>query len=498
MTYFKLKATGVAVALALSAQANAFVDPATAQVRLYLSGASAPTHMLREQVVQNLCDDAAAIDVFVDGVNQVPGPGGVILNHTTHWVVQCIGETGTPAAGQRLLVAKSDVGGSAQGVNPVALAVNRPFINTAACGAVAGINTVAGDSTTAYTYRACGTASMINQIPDMGVSDIEPDKFTGTLNDPATGDFLNPPASWQVEVGPGLLFGIVVSTSFRNELQQDQFGAGCVGSETAACMPDLPSWYVRSVFAGKLGNWNGEEILGGAPNVPGGFDGRVHICRRVQGSGTHAQHMVHFARTNCNRAATLAMPAGGGGVIPGQPLVFENSSSGNVDNCLNALETGAGAAASTPAVPAGRLSFGIGYQSLEKNVNRTLGYRFVKIDGVAPTLENAFNGDYSQVYFLSYNHRENDFRTGAARPALNGGEAAILEQLIDSGFDISGSVASQINAGFVHSFGASGFVVPVLPAAAPAAFNPANPVVPFARRNASNTGPDSCAPIYRR
>jgi hypothetical protein len=499
MTHFKLKASAAAVALALCSQANAFTDPATATVRLYLSGASAPTHMLREQVVQNLC--ASDIDVFVDQVNQAPGAGGTpVLNAGTYWTVQCIGGPG-PALNQRLLIAKTDVGGSAQGVNPVALGNSVGFLNTALCAGGPN-NAVAGDGTTAYRYRICGTANLHNQVPDMGISDIEPDKFTGALNDPLTGDFLNPPPNWQVETGPGLVFGVVVTTSFRNELQTDQIArgllpAGCLGQETEACMPDLPAWYVRSVFANRINNWNTEEVLGSVINVPAGFNTRVHICRRVQGSGTHAQHMIQFARTNCNRAATLPMPGQPGGTF-GAPFVFENSSSGNMDNCLSALESGAGTTAPTPDIAAGLRSFGIGYQSLEKNAGLTLGYRFVKIDGVAPTLENAWNGDYDQVYFLSYNHRENDFRAGAARPALLAGEAGILESLIDTGFDISPAVASQINSGFPHAFGEGAFLVSVAPGAAPAAFDPNNPAVPFGRRNSGGTAPDSCAPIYRR
>jgi hypothetical protein len=498
MTHFKLKASVVAVALALSAQANAFVDPSTATARLFISGASAPTHMLREQVVQNLC--SSDIDVFIDQVNQAPGAGGQpVLNHSTYWTVQCIGAGA--AAGQRLLIAKTDVGGSAQGVNPVALGNSVNFINTALC-AGAPVAAVAGNGTSNYNYRVCGAANLHGQIPDMGVSDIEPDKFTGQLNDPATGDFLNPPASWQVETGPGLVFGVVVTTSFRNELQTDQVAngllpGGCVGLETEACMPDLPSWYVSSLFANKINNWSNEEVNGAVPNVPAGFNARVHLCRRVQGSGTHAQHMIQYARTNCNKAQTLAMPGQPGGTF-GTPFVFENSSSGNVDNCLTALETGAGSTAPNPDVAAGLRSFAIGYQSLEKNAGLTLGYRFVKIDGVAPTLKNTFNGDYKQIYFLSYNHRENNFLAGTARPALLAGEATVLESIIDTGFDISPAVAAQINQGFNHQFGTGAFMVSVLPAAAPAAFDPNNPAIPFGRRNAGNTAPDSCAPLYRR
>jgi hypothetical protein len=117
---------------------------------------------------------------------------------------------------------------------------------------------------------------------------------------------------------------------------------------------------------------------------------------------------------------------------------------------------------------------------------------------VAPTVENAWNGDYGQVYFLSYNHRPLDFKANALRGGVvpAAAEATAIEWLADNAFDITGTVAGQINEGFEYSFGRSGFLVNVADAAAPAAYDPANPAVPFARIAGSGS-PDSCAPMYR-
>jgi hypothetical protein len=504
MSTIKISAVATAVALAVSSQAFAFTDPATAEVTLYMSGASAPTHMLREQVVQNLCSAGSPINVYIDEQVQAPNGNVQLLFHRELWTVQCTGRTGTDAAGKLLRIAKTDNGGSGQGVTPVANATVKNYLDTAACNAVAGIGATAGNGSTAYTYRVCGSASLLSQIPDMGVSDVEPTVFRGTL---ASGSDFVQPANWETEPGPGLVFGIVVTTEFRNHLQDNEITLGRIAAtcddsaenrELESCMPSLPSWYVRSVFTGRINNWSQEEIYGLAPNPAlSGNEARVNICRRTQGSGTHATQMIHFNRTNCNRTGTLGMLGQPGNVI-GSPFVYENTSAGNVDLCLQALNNGTTTTNTIPAIGTAKNAFAIGYQSLEKNADRSLPYRFVQIDDVTPSLQNVFNGDYDIVYFLSYNHRPNDFRTGGGRSGFTAGEEAIIEAVIDNGFDLSATVVAQLNTGFNHSFGTSGFVVPVAGSAAPAVFSVNDPRVPFNRLNTSNTAPDSCQPLYRR
>jgi hypothetical protein len=503
MSSIKISAIATAVALAVSSQAFAFTDPATSEVSLFISGASAPTHMLREQVVQNLCAAASPIDVYIDQAVQLP-TATQLLFHRELWTVQCVGATGTDAAGKLLRIAKTDNGGSGQGVTPVANATVKSYLETSACNAATAVPAVAGNATTAYTYRVCGSASLISQIPDMGVSDVEPTVFRGTL---ASGSDFVQPANWETEPGPGLVFGIVVTTDFRDHLQANEIATARIAAdcdddatnrELERCMPSLPSWYVRSVFTGKINNWSQEEIYGVAPNPAlSGNEARVNICRRTQGSGTHATQLTYFNRTNCNRTATLPMLSQPGGTF-GAPFVYENSSAGNVDLCLGALQNGTTTTATIPAINTAKSAFAIGYQSLEKNADRTLGYRFVKLDGVAPSLQNVFNGDYDVVYFLSYNHRPLDFKTGGGRSGFTAGEQALIEAVIDNGFDLSSTVVAQLNTGFNHSFGTSGFVVPVAGSAAPPVFNVNDPRVPFNRLNTTNTAPDSCAPLYRR
>ncbi|MBU2478663.1 MAG: hypothetical protein KKA36_06195, partial [Gammaproteobacteria bacterium] len=109
MRKLSLIATGISMAIAGSANAALTVN-----ANMFMSGASAPTNMLREHVVQNVCSQAAPINVYVDVVRTVPGGGNTalaepILEHTTHWVVSCTAAagTGTNLAGKTIAVYKS-------------------------------------------------------------------------------------------------------------------------------------------------------------------------------------------------------------------------------------------------------------------------------------------------------------------------------------------------------------------------------------------------------
>lgn len=524
MRKLSLVAAGVSMAIAGSAHAALTVN-----ANIFMSGASAPTNMLREHVVQNVCSQAAPINVYVDVVRTVPGAGNPalatpILEHTTHWVVECTAAagTGTNLAGKTIAVYKSDVGGSGNGTTPIPNEVPMQFMNadsTSAC-TLTTANQAHGNGGT-YNLYTCGTNDIVNQVADMGTSDIEPTKFTGTLA-PASGDFVDL-GNLTVKTGPGLVFGVAITKAFRNELQADQ--GLTVGAEDEANMPSLPQSYVSSITQGRVWRWSDEEVYGGTPNTPAAFAGTdgivgtaddvasssltqyVNICRRTQGSGTHAQHMIEYHRTNC-ASGTIVMPPGRLNPTGNLPIVWEGSSSGNLGTCLDRLDKGIGYSSVTPAMPAGRTSFGLGYQATEKNMGLQENWRYVKIDGKAPTLQNAFKGDYDQVYYLSFQLRTADapastgqatagngitYETGAIRSAA--ADAGAIADFFNNNLNITGNIVSIVNEGFVHSWGQGGFLQPST--SAPAVFALNNPLTPWARETAS-AAPDSCQPLTRK
>lgn len=524
MRKLSLVAAGVSMAIAGSANAALVVN-----ANMFMSGASAPSNMLREHVVQNVCSQAAPINVYVDVVRTIPGAGNPaaanpILEHTTHWVVSCTAAagTGTNLAGKTIAVYKSDAGGSGNGTTPIPNEVPMQFMNADNTNCALTTAGQAHNGGGSYNLYTCGTDDIVSQIPDMGTSDIEPGKFVGSLA-PSSGDFVDL-GNLNIKAGPGLVFGVAITKAFRDELQADQ--GLTVGAEDEANMPSLPQAYVSSITQGRVWRWSDEEVYGQALNLPtlfAGLDGvvgtggddvsansltpYVHICRRVQGSGTHAQHMIEYHRTNC-MSGSIPMPAGKVNPTGNLPVVFENSSSGNLGACLDRLDKGTGYASSNPAIPAGRASFGLGYQATEKNMGLQENWRYVKIDGHAPTLENAFNGDYDQVYYLSFQMRTADapvvagtatagngvvYETGAIRTTA--ADAGAIADFFNNNMNIAGNIVAAVNEGFVHSWGQAGFLQPST--TAPAAYNVNNPLTPWARETASAI-PDSCQPLTRK
>jgi len=509
----KLSLIAAGIAMTMAGTANANLD-SLVSVSIFFSGNSAPSNMLREHMVRDVCSQTNPINVYVDtattGLNAAALP---LLNHTTYWAVQCTADAtaGAGLAGQTMGIYKSD-GGSSQGATNVADATAVPFLDASptTC-ADTGINKAIqnGGGVTYHIYQ-CGNVTQ-NQIPDGGGSDVEPSKFVGQLA--GSSDFVDR-GNLNIQSGPGLIFGPAVTKALRNALQSAQ--GLTVGSETEANMPSLPRTYVRSLTEGKIQLWNSFPVYGSTLNVPATFAGAdgtlgtgddvtpagsnatlkgyVHLCRRTKGSGTHAEHMIHYHRANCMNGA-FAMP-GQPGLSGGAPAVFEGGSAGNLGLCLDHLDKGDGYTGVTPVMAAGRASFGIGYQGLEKNVDNSENWRYVKVDGYAPTLKNVFDGNYDQIYFSSFQNRTGqDYRVGPLRSNVSASEKTAIDAFFANDLQITGAIAADINAGLVYTWGASGYMIPST--AAPAAFSAANPLIRWAREDATGT-PNSCQPLTKK
>ncbi len=529
MRNLKLNATAAGIALALSGTANAVLPGV--QTEIFMSGASAPSNMLRENVVQNACvqgDAANPIEVYVDFIDQAPGGGNPaladpILEHRSFWAVKCKANGNMGAVASDVIAFyKTDVGGSGNGTTPILLTtVPLEFMDANATNCTLSVTGQkhGGTGANAGTYNLyeCLQDDLVFQTPDVGVSDIEASKFVGKLA-PTSGDFTDPNGYVEQKVGPGLIFGPIVTTGLRDELRDDQMAAvpsllpGCVlpgGAETVACMPSIPSAVVRSITVGKYNNWSDVSVYGQTVNVPSNFiaadpkAGNIHLCRRVQGSGTHAEYLIHYHRTNCyvDAQAILNQPGAGAAGLFGGPLVYENSSSGTLGSCLDALDTGGGltSAKITPDIAVGVQSFGFGYQSTEKNMGLAKNFRYVKVDGIAPTLANAVKGDYRQVYYSGFQRRIG--RSGAGDLYLLGAlrtdtvDPVKVQALFNSSINIDPAIVAGLNTAFVHGWGAAGFLVPVKDA--PTVYTSGDPRTSWTRETPTG-GADSCQPLYHK
>lgn len=480
-------------------------DPATvtAAYQVVIAGSSSSSAALRHVVIRNVCDAGAAIDVLIHG--------GV----TPHFNVAC------RVGGQDVLIRKND-GGSGAGVIAVDGKSALPFLNAGFANCAAGVGKTAG--TTAYTeYANCGNsaATLATLVPDFAVSDAEPSAFTGTLAPTGPG-FLNV-SPVTVQPIAALNLGLVATVDLYRALQAVRFPpsspcnpdpvggtdttrpdpvnphvriAGANGirdayedlltdsgepsnsanapaarhmrGDTQACMPILSRDEVRSLLARDL--TSGNNIWAG-PNAAdtltsrslgkdyAGAGGLINLCRRNNGSGVHAVTSMHFLSTNCG-SGSVNMPAGTCSNAALCPVNSSESANG-VEACLN--------------THAASNVWAIGYQSTEKNADLRANYRFIKIDGVAPTLAQTLdgnNGNFAELVAVRRSNVNDVVNAPGAAAAANGVWSTVVTQL-----------STATNVGNIDAlpivkqpFGPAGYAARGTPSFPPSATAPINPL----------------------
>jgi hypothetical protein len=129
----------------------------------------------------------------------------------------------------------------------------------------------------------------------------------------------------------------------------------------------------------------------------------VQICRRVEGSGTQATTNALVSGWPCDsdkgdNSLDIVNPRN----VASAQLVL-NSGSGDVDNCLHNFNGTANPNA-------------IGILSVEgRTTGKNRNWRFIKVDGVAPTLRNIHAGDY---WFWSQQSAQLRLSTLTPNPAI--------------------------------------------------------------------------------
>lgn len=402
-------------------------------------------------------------------------------------------------ANANVLIRKRSKGGSGFGVQPVAnaTAIDHLALNTTNCKVTA----------TADVYK-CGTG-VDPLVSDLGVSDVEPAMFVAP-NVPAGFSAITSTevGKLNIKTVAALSFGVPVTNALYAALQQAQGlnpnldGDGLFEgqSETAteaqilANMPSLTVDQVAALLKGSVVNWSdlyfgGSDLAtiasGAGMTVPS--NAQVTICRRVDGSGTQATANAMFlnvpcntfagfpaidntichaengaqnlAETDCTSGGAWARYADERGTDPSAPIVFENSGSGDVENCLSDLQG------------AGRWAMGL--QSLEKISTK---YSYVKINGVAPTLKETATGNYMDWTATTMQYRKTE---------PTGNKKRIMDQLrTDFG---KPAVLDALNDTFVSHFGPVGFLSTTVAATVP--FNANAPVMQVTR---GATGQATC------
>ncbi len=421
--------------------------PADADISLTWGGATASSLTAQEAAVSAVCASNADL-IYVTGgaFNDANDAQG------NDWVLFCITNStlvpGLPAGDHRVMVVKRDRGGSGVGVGPVQVVDAITTLNVPAGGAEPAIPPPGCVQNTPGVENApiipapgggnvplfeCPATYNIDRNMEMGTSDIEPDKFTG-INTPVVDGISRPflPGAANgfdalFDTVPGLnplaalVFNTPVTLQLRNRLQTVQFEAGSaefdrcnpgganygdqvplpVGNlavrphtwaEDEACMPSLTQSEIASIMTGRIVNWNQLRIDNGAAQA-GNITGAIQICRRTPGSGSQATLNALWMHYPCDQDSDGSVNV----VLPRAPSaacaapfaagqVYDCSGSSDVDTCLHTLDGTANPLA-------------IGILSVEgRNVvtapGTTRNWRYIKINGVAPTLRNVHAADY--------------------------------------------------------------------------------------------------------
>jgi ABC-type phosphate transport system substrate-binding protein len=428
------QAVGLAL-LASSGAALAYVPTSNtdADVVVYWGGATASTLSAQELAVAAVCDtDPHLLYVKATSGTPIDRPGN-------DWAVACKApaaavspKTGLPA-GTRILLIKRDRGGSGVGVGPVQTKgtdtnsglLDFLTVTPAVCGiaVTAGVNgapEIANPDGGSVPVIGCAATYTTNAYAEIGTSDIEPNKFFG-INTPNIGTVSAPvlvpyrtkaDRQFQEQASlAALTFNTPVSLSLYRLLQAEQFaGTVCdpdnnafndltaaagdrtdtTNAESEACMPSLTRQEIASLFTGRIVQWQALLEADGTTLDNIGTDPAltglpVQICRRVEGSGSQATINALVMNWPCDANRTdLSLDIVNPRTAPASTATLVlNSGSGDVDNCLNNFD----ASTTNP--------YAIGLLSVEgRNNNNLRNWRYIKIDGIAPTLRNIHAGDY--------------------------------------------------------------------------------------------------------
>ena len=424
----KIKQIATAIsAVLLSGSVFALPPTTVPNITIYMSGASAQDKAIG-MLFKNLCTNVDPIkgpQLDANG-NRIPydlsvykdasaKPGKAFTSFfCTIDSADVVGgfhdASGNVLASRKVLFNKRSRGGSGMGVNPVidGVAIDAMNINNNNCTKTAP-DTFYQCNVTPLDGSGVPTGNLIKVVSDAGVSDVNPEMFVGA-NVPAGNSPVNAGIVSQkmvVKSAAAAVFGIPVTVTLRNALQLAEITAGqlaatCVDatglhSETEACMPNLNAHQVASLATSRIKNWSAFKVnvngvstaLTSVPGITLPASTKVTFCRRVNGSGTQAQMNANFLHYPCTTNA-LAPAAAPGNPFTG-PVVVENEGSGDLSLCLDDFNNGTNNTGQNVGLVK---AWAFGLQSTEKNGNLADDYRFVKIDGVAPTIQNAASGKY--------------------------------------------------------------------------------------------------------
>jgi len=337
-----------------------------------------------------------------------------------------------------------------------------------------------GGSTVTTTAVANNTSLV---APDAGFLDVEPSLFVGVPAGTVTGattDLSKVTVSSLYQV----VFGVPVTTVAYRALQSAE---GLTQDDSEANMPTLNKGQIASLLTGQVANWSALGVTLANDSVA--------VAARPQSSGTRAMTDAYFTGLICGNTGATALaviangldsntPYTGGGVTAPcggtdqYPLVSSGTDMRACFTAANSANIGMIGMLTTED------AFRIGTGSPE------IGYRFIKINGKAPTLYNVAEGSYdyfAEAAFAKYKNLTGDKNVFANYIATNMGKPSEIAALVTD-FATQGTVtwAQSPNATGLIAISAKGTVPTAAFTASTILSNPVNPYTRSASGSTSN------------
>jgi hypothetical protein len=302
-----------------------------------------------------------------------------------------------------------------------------------------------------------------------------------TFAEPTSGQVLN---TLMVRNSGGIIQNVPVSLGLRNalqdaQIQQGKLDADCLGNETERCMPNLSKGLIASLFLGKIAKWSDVKVThtgaNGTVSEPltsfgaALADQKVYLCRRNKGASMQVAFNAYFLDTPCSGKGSIP-PESPGNPLSG-PVILTPTQVTTTEQCLDDLDRGANAGGNNPGLAQ---AWVISMLTTERNANLALNYRYIKIDGYAPTLEEVAAGHYLYYSGATYHWRK-------VAPMPTGAKLRMIQVLSANANapDILATINAKVDQPWNPGPEGAFIAESVQGYAVSHPFDPANPVTPY-------------------
>jgi hypothetical protein len=423
-------------------------DNGAPTITVYTSGGAAQDKAYG-QVVATTLAAPGSLDTFSD----VDPATGAVGSRWTAYYFTGNSNLGSGLAGKKILLEKRSYGAAGYGVVPLVAGIPLEHLKVAglaksawdANGTQQWKKTI--DSTNASTY-------LVKKVSDGGFLGVDPDILLkpGTENYPQPVNQIStglPEANWPLNLKEvpksgtnaftvvptgGLVYGVAVTLDLYKVLQAAQIRAGAlpsdvvIGSYDEDSLPNLNRNVLASLLAGKVGAWDQIKIVDktdgsvktlldstilaeAGVNAPyreattGSFLTPVAVGRRNNGAAIGAVAYAKFLNYPGTANAFAPATATANDAVEEDvslPIVKSPGGASDTGNLLKDWQNGSNATGYNNVVDGKGYAkrWGIAINSADRNSSVLADgsggdpWRYIKIDGYAPTLENVAAGVY--------------------------------------------------------------------------------------------------------